>query len=222
MAAERASADPTARTWRRLGHELTHAGSIDDLLDTVGKYGWAPPLLCLFVAGLSRGGFEFLTEPYAMSQRYAFAGWELALAINLLFGVFFLAFTWFLFFGVIGSLAGFLSKTTRMDATVFKVGGYFALVFVPVLVVGSALAVTVPAPEVAIATVDSPETLAGTYAAIADSAQMGVFSTLMAAAWVLAGFLMLPVVGSLYDLSAKRSVLAVLPVTLVAVTATLL
>jgi len=222
MAVEGAPADPTARTWRRLGHELTHAGSIEDVLKTVGTYGWAPAFCCLFVAGLSRGVFEFLTEPYAMSQRYAFAGWELAFAINLLFGIAFLAFTWFLFFGVIGSLAGFLSKTTRMDATVFKVGGYVALVFVPVLVVGSLLAVTVSPPEVAIATVDSPETLAETYAVIADSAQMGLFSTLMAGAWVLAGFLMLPVVGELYDLSAQRSVLAVLPVTLVAVTATLL
>lgn len=216
------ASDRIPRSWRRLGHELTSARSVSDLVDTIDRYGWVPPLFCLMACGLFQGAFEFLTEPFAMSQRYIFAGWELALGINIIYGLAFAAFSWFLYFGVIGSFAGFFSDTTQMETTVFKAGGYLLLILIPVLAIGAVLATTVPPPQTAIATVDSPETLASTHAAVRNSTQMDIFGTLMAGAWVLIGFLLLPIISELYDISSKASVLSVLPVTLIAVTAAIL
>ncbi|WP_227378697.1 hypothetical protein [Haladaptatus halobius] len=212
--------DATARTWRRLGRELTNARSISGLVGTVERYGWIPPLLGLLLSGVARGIFEHLSEPFAMSQGYVFSGWQLALGINLFYGFFFVAFSWFLYFGVIGAFAGYFSEETKMETTVFKVGGYLMVLFVPLVAVGSALALTIPAPEPVVAGAAPATAVARTHEVVADTHQMRIVGTMMASGWILVGFLMLPIVSELYDVDNRASVLSVLPATLVAVTAT--
>jgi hypothetical protein len=211
--------DDVERSPRRLVHELTNAGSVRGLVRTMERYGWAPPFLGLLAHGAVRGVFEHLSEPFAMSQGYVFAGWQLALAINLLYGTALVVLSWFLYFGVIGSFAGFLSETTDMETAVFKVGGYLTVLFVPLLLVGAALVVTIPAPDPVVAGVDPTSEVVETHRAVANSLQMRVVNTLLSAGWILVGFLMLPVVSELYDVGRRESVVAVLPVTLVAVVA---
>lgn len=208
------------QTYRQLARELTSARSVRELVGTIRRYGWAAPLFGLCLYGLSRGVFEHLSEPFAMSMGYIFTGWELALAINLFYGFFFVGFTWFLYFGVIGAIAGFFSDVTTMDTAVFKAGGYLSVLFVPVLTVASLIVLTIPAPESVVAGAESTEAVAETHRAVAETFQMRVVDTLMAGAWIVVGFLMLPVIGELYDIDMRESVFSVLPVTLIAVVAT--
>ncbi|RDI70035.1 hypothetical protein [Halopelagius longus] len=210
----------TDRTWRRLGHELTNARSIADFVGTVERYGWTPPLLALALLGVVRGVFAYLSEPFAMSQGYVFAGWQLALGINLLYGLFFVGFVCFFYFGVAGAIAGHLSEETAMETAMFKVGGYLMLLFVPVVVVSAVLVTTIPAPETVVAGAEPVSEVVASHEAVANSPQMRIVGTMMAGVWILVGFLLLPVVSELYGIDKKRSVLSVLPVTLVAVVAT--
>lgn len=212
--------DADDRSWRHLGYELTHASDVRDLVGTMRRYGWLPPLLGLALTGGARGLLEHASEPFAMSKGYVFAGWELALAINVMFGFFLAAFSWFLYFGVIGSFAGYFSSVTKMETAIFKVGGYLMVLFVPLFAVSSALALTIPAPDVAVAGADSTADVARTYQQVSDTPQMRLVDTLLAGGWIVVGFLMIPVVSELYEVDRKASVLSVLPVTLVAVVAT--
>lgn len=213
-------ADAVERTWRQLAHELTHAESVRGLVGTVERYGWAPPLLGIALHGAVRGVFEHVVDPYAMAQGYTFPLWELALAINLFRGLFLVAFSWFMYFGVVGSLAGVLSDEKAMDTAVFKVGGYFTVVFVPVFLVAIPVVTTIPAPETGGASVDQLTRVTESYRAVYNSPQMQLVGVLKAVAWLLTGFLMLPVVEELFDVSKKESVGAVLPVTVAAVVST--
>ena len=210
------------RTWNRLGHELTNATDVRDLVGTIQRYGWAAPLLGLLASGIVRGVFEHLAEPYAMSQEYVFPGWQFALGINVLYGFFLTAFSWFLYFGVIGGFAGYFSDETKMETTIFKVGGYLMVLFVPLVAVAAALVLTIPTPETAIAGVDSTAAVQETYRTIANTPQMRLIDTIMAGGWIVVGFLTLPVVSDLYEIERKYSVVSVLPVTLIAVVGTVL
>lgn len=218
--ASEAAVVTTDRSWRRLGHELTHARSIGDFVGTVERYGWTPPLLGLVLLGVVRGVFEYLSEPFAMSKGYVFNGWQLALGINLLYGLFFVGFMCFLYFGVAGAIAGYFSDETAMERSMFKVGGYLMVLFVPVVAVAAALAVTIPSPETVIAGVEPVSEVVASHNAVAHTPQMRIVETMMAGVWILVGFLLLPVVSELYGIDKKASVLSVLPVTLVAVVAT--
>lgn len=213
-------ADGDRRTWRRLGYELTHAQSIRDLCDTARRFGWVPPLLVLALHGVVRGWLAYLSEPYAMSQEYLFAGWWLALGINVVYGLFLVGFAWFMYFGVVGGIAGFFSEEAALDLTTFKVGSYLLVVFVPILFVAGLLALTISPPDAVVAGAAAPEAVAETHRAVSDSPQMRLVSVLKAAGWILVGFLVLPVVEELYDVDKRISVLAVLPVTLAAVVST--
>lgn len=213
-------ADADDRSWRQLGHELTHADSVRDLVGTMRRYGWAPPLLGLLLTGVFKGVFEHLSEPFAMSKGYVFTGWEFALGINLFFGFFLAAFSWFLYFGVIGSLAGYFSTETKMETATFKAGGYLILIFVPLLAVSSALAYTISPPDTVVAGVESATRVAETHQQVSDTPQMRIADVLLSGGWILVGFLMIPVVSELYDISRKASVMSVLPVTIIAVVGT--
>lgn len=213
-------ADAVERTWRQLGHELTHAESVRSLVGTVERYGWAPPLLGIALHGTVRGVFEHLVDPYAISHGYTFPLWELALSINVFRGLFLVAFSWFMYFGIVGSLAGLLSDEKAMDTAVFKVGGYFTVLFVPVFLLAIPVVLTIPAPETGGAGVDQLTRVRTSYQSIYNSPQMQVVGVLKAVAWTVTGFLMLPVVEELFDLTKKESVVAVLPVTVAAVVST--
>lgn len=218
--ASEASVVTADRSWRRLGHELTHARNIGDFVETVERYGWTPPLLGLLLLGVVRGVFEYLSEPFAMSKGYVFSGWQLALGINLLYGLFFVGFVCFLYFGVAGAIAGHLSDETEMERSMFKVGGYLMVLFVPVVAIAAALAVTIPAPETVVAGAEPVAEVVQSHSAVVNTTQMRAIGTMMAGVWILVGFLLLPVVSELYGIDKKASVLSVLPVTLVAVVAT--
>lgn len=212
--------ETSSGSFRELGHKLAHAQDVADLVATIRQYGWTVPIVGLLFYGIFQGVFEYLTEPFAMSQQYVFIGWELALAINLVYGFFVGVLSWFLYFGVIGSISGFFSSETKMETAIFKIGGYLMLLFVPILVVASVLAVTISPPDVAIAGVDPVEDVARTHEQVADTPQMWIINVLQAIGWVVIGFLMIPVVSELYEIDTKGSVLSVLPVTLIAVIAT--
>lgn len=213
--------DANDRTWRQLGHELTHATNVRDLVQTIQRYGWTAPFFGLLLSGIVRGVFEHLAEPFAMSQGYVFSGWQIALAINVLFGFFLVMFQWFLYFGVIGTFAGYFSDETKMEITIFKVGGYLLVLFIPLVAVASVLVLTISPPETVIAGVDPISAVRETHRVIANTPQMRIINTIMAGGWIVIGFLMLPVVSELYEIKKKYSVLAVLPVTLVAIVAVL-
>ncbi|WP_254274587.1 hypothetical protein [Haloarcula marina] len=208
------------QSYRQLVRELANARSMQDLVGTMKRYGWLPPIVGLLLYGFTRGIFEHLTEPFAMSQGYIFTGWQLALGINLLFGVFIVGFTWFLYFGVAGSIAGFFSDKTNMDSTVFKAGGYLSVLFVPVLVISWFLALTIPAPEAVVAGVEPTADVIETHRVVANSPQMRIVDLLLSATWIVVGFLLLPIISELYDINRKQSVISVLPVTLLAVIGT--
>lgn len=213
-------AEASEQSWRDLGYALTHAESVTDLIRTVEDYGWIPPFAVLALYGVLRGVFEYLVEPYGMAQGYTFPGWELALGINLVYGFFLVTFSWFMYFGVVGALAGFLSEVKAMDVTVFKLGAYLSGLFVPIFVVGTLTALTIPAPKTAVAGTDPVGQITESYRVVYDTPQMQLVRLLKAGGWLLVGFLSLPVVKELYELDEKGSLLAVLPVTVVAVVAT--
>lgn len=208
------------QSFRQLFRELASAESMQDLVSTMKRYGWVAPITGLLLYGFSKGIFEHLTEPFAMSQGYIFTGWQLALGINMIFGLFIVGFTWFLYFGVIGSIAGFFSETTKMDPTVFKAGGYLSVLFVPVLVVSWFLALTIPAPDAVVAGVEPTEAVIETHRVVANSLQMRIVDLLLSGTWIVVGFLLLPIISELYEINRKQSVISVLPVTVLAVVGT--
>ena len=214
-------AEGTELTYRRLPREFRGAETLPDLVETVRHYGWLPPVLAVAVYGGARGVFEFLSEPFAIANGYVFEAWPAALAINLVYGVFLAGFSWFLYFGVIGSFAGFFADDKAIDTGIFKSGAYMLLVFVPLLVVSGLLAATIPSSVPAVTGGGAPE-VAEAHRALAATPQMRIAGVLLAAGWVVVGFLLIPVVGELYDIDVKATVISVLPVTLVAVVATVL
>lgn len=209
--------DVPDQSYRQLARELSSARSTQDLVGTMRRYGWVGPLTGLIFYGFTKGVFEHLTEPFAMSQGYIFTGWQIALVINVLFGLFTAGFTWFLYFGVIGALAGFFSEQVKMDPAMFKTGGYLSILFVPVVVVTWFIALTIPAPDAVVAGVEPTADVIETHRAVANSPQIRLIETLLSATWIVVGFLLLPVVSELYEIDRKESVFAILPVTLIAV-----
>lgn len=214
-------AEGTELRYRDLPTRFRNAGSLSGLLATIRAYGPLPPLLALFVYGVARGVFEFLSGAYPIANGYFFTAWPAALGIDVLYGLFFGGFTWFLYFGVIGALAGFFSAEKAIDTAVLQTGAYLLLLFVPLLAVGSVLAVTIPS-SVAVAPGTGPEARIAVQRAIAGTVQMRVAGFLLAAGWVVVGFLLIPFVAQCYDVSRKASVVSVLPPTLLAMLATVL
>ncbi|MFC6906609.1 hypothetical protein [Halalkalicoccus tibetensis] len=214
----RASGWAVLRPWRELGR----SDDIEGMIGVVRRYGWLPALTGLALHALARGAFEYLSEPFVVAEGYLFPGWPAALLINFLFGAFVVAFSWFVYFGLIGVIAGYLSEDHVMELDTFKIGGYLTVLFVPVFVIGSVLISTVAVPDGAAAQAatqdgDAAEFALSAYSFVYDTPQMHAVRALKAGAWVLTGFLMLPVVQRLYEIDEKRSVASVLPVTLAGV-----
>lgn len=208
------------RPWRK----LLQSNDLEGMIREIRRYGWLPALFGLVLHSLARGAFEYLSEPFIIVEGYVFPGWPAALVINVFFGSFVVLFSWFLYFGLVGVIAGFLSKEHDMVADVFKVGGYLTVLFVPVFLVGSVLIATVSAPAGvdAGAIVDNGdgtvEFATTAYSFVYDTPQMHAVRVLKATVWIITGFLLLPVVQQLYEIDEKRSVVSVLPVTLAGVT----
>ncbi len=210
--------DPTRQSFFTAVSNVT---DIDDALGIVQRYGYVPVAIAVLLHGLVRGVFEFVSDPYVMADGYVFSGWPVALGINVFYGIALVLFSWFLFFGLVGVIAGYLSEDVVMSTDLFLLGGYLLLPFVPVFAVGSLLMITVSAPEIsAEAAHQGAETIDEVPTEIYDhvyhSWQMMVIRALRAAVWLLVGFLMLPGVQKFYGLSQKQTVVAVLPVTLIA------
>ncbi|WP_121740870.1 hypothetical protein [Natronorubrum halophilum] len=207
------------RPWRK----LLQSSDTDGMIRVVRRYGWLPALFGLALHSIARGAFEYLSEPFIIVEGYVFPGWPAALVVNVLFGSFVVIFSWFCYFGLIGVIAGFLSTEYDMVGDIFKFGGYLTVLFAPVFLVGSVLIATVTAPdgvstEVVAENSDGTAEFATTaYSFVYDTPQMHAIRILKAVAWVVTGFLLLPIVQHLYELDEKRSVMSVLPVTLVGV-----
>lgn len=215
----RAAGWTVIRPWRK----LLQSDDIDGMIRVVRRYGWLPALFGLALHSLTRGAFEYLSEPFIVVEGYVFPGWPAALVVNVLFGSFVVIFSWFCYFGLVGVIAGFLSDEEDMAADMFKFGGYLTVLFAPVFLIGSALIVTISVPDgvsadAAAQNGDGTVEFATTaYSFVYDTPQMHAVRILKAIAWVVIGFLLLPVVQHLYDIDEKRSVVSVLPVTTVGV-----
>lgn len=213
----RAAGWTVLRPWRM----LLQSDDIEEMIGVVRRYGWLPALFGFALHALSRGAFEYVSDPDIIRAGYVFEGWPVALGINLFFGASVVLFSWFLYFGLVGSIAGFFSETTDMTVDVFKFGGYLTVLFAPVFLVAALLLTTVTVPEGTPASFESTEAAAEfamrANSAVYDTPQMHAVRVLKALVWVLTGFLMLPVVQHLFDIDEKQSVLSVLPVTLVGV-----
>ncbi len=141
---------------------------------------------------------------------YVFPAWPAALVVNLLFGAFVVVFSWFLYFGLIGVVAGTLSDDHVMETDVFKIGGYLLTLFAPVFsrhdpdgdgrcpdglhtegVSGNGA--------------EAAEFAMTSYSFVYDTPQMHAVRTLKAIAWIVVGFLMLPVVGRLYEIDENEA-----------------
>lgn len=206
------------RPWR----ELLDADDISTMIGVIRQYGWLPALFGLALHALSRGVFEYLSDPSVIAEGYVFAGWPLALVVNVFFGAFLVCFSWFLYFGLIGVIAGFFSSRHDLALDTFKFGGYLTTLFVPVFLVGSVVILTVSAPaESATVTAENGDELSEfattAYSFVHSTPQMHAVQILKASAWIGIGFLMLPIVKQLYEIDEKRSVASVLPVTLAGV-----
>lgn len=202
--------------------KLRDAESIEEYTAVIALHGWTVPLVLLGIIGIVRGIFEYFADPFVISEGYRFVGWPLALFANLVYGYFIVLFAWFMFFGVIGAFAGYLSDAREMDAAMFKVGSYLSTLFVPVFLLGALIILTVSVPEGVTAVdahQDDPSTALGAEY-VHDTIQYHVISIFRAIAWAIIGFLMLPIVEQRYELNRRRSVLAVLPTTLAAIFAT--
>jgi hypothetical protein len=212
----RATSDWTIlEPWRK----LVRSNDIEEMIGVVRRYGWLPALFGVALHSLARGAFEYLSEPFIVTEGYFFPGWPAALVVNLLFGTFVVAFSWFLYFGLIGVIAGFFSEKSDMMTDVFKFGGYLTVLFTPVFLIGSVLIATVSAPDVAADAFaengdGAVETTMTAYSFVYDTPQMHVIRILKAIAWIAVGFLMLPIIQHLYEIDEKQSVVSVFPVTL--------
>ncbi|SFR96777.1 hypothetical protein SAMN05216559_1706 [Halomicrobium zhouii] len=211
----------TKLTYRRLPSQFRGAESVTELVATIRAYGWLPPVLALVTYGVARGVFEFTAETYAIANGYFFEAWPAAVLINVVFGLFLGGFSWFLYFGVVGVFAGFFTEETSIDTGIFKAGAYLLLVFVPLLAISAVVATTIPSSVVTLTGEGAPA-VADAHRALAATPQMRAVGVLIAAGWVAVGFLLLPIVRELYGIDRKAAVVSVLPVTLVAVVATVL
>ncbi|NGM69999.1 hypothetical protein G6M89_13435 [Natronolimnobius sp. AArcel1] len=206
------------RPWR----ELLDADDISAMISVIRQYGWLPALFGVALHALTRGVFEYLSDPTVIAEGYVFAWWPLAFVVSLFFGTFVVMFSWFVYFGLIGVIAGFFSSKHDLALDTFKFGGYLTAIFAPVFLIGSVIILTVSAPaESAAVTTESgdefTEFATTAYSYVHDTPQMHAVQILKAGAWIVTGFLMLPIVQQLYEIDEKRSVASVLPVTLAGV-----
>lgn len=208
--------------WR----QVVTAGSVESAIATIRRYGWLPVVAGLLVHAVARGLFEYASDPFIIADGYIFDGWPVALSITMVEGFFLVLFAWFLYFGAVGAVAGFISSERIMAPEIFKIGGYLTVLFVPAFLVGSALIATVTLPETIVSAsserAGEAEFQREAYTAMYDTWQMQLLQLFKAAVWVFIGFLLLPVVSTLYSIDEKGSVAAVLPVTLVTVVAAFL
>ena len=204
--------------WRK----LVRSHDIEEMIGVVRRYGWLPALLGLALHAIARGAFEYVSSPTVVIEGYLFAGWWVALAVNLFFGAAVVVFSWFLYFGLVGSIAGFFSEKHDLAVETFKFGGYLTALFAPVFLLGSVLIVTITVPEGAGAGAtetgdEALEFALRSYSFVYDTPQMHVVRVLKSIAWIVTGFVMLPIVQHLYEIDEKQSVVSVLPLTLAGV-----
>ncbi|OVE84880.1 hypothetical protein [Natronolimnobius baerhuensis] len=219
---QRASSSTSDWTILQPWRELLGADTISAMIDVVRQYGWLPALFGVALHSLARGVFEYMSDPFVITEGYFFTWWPAALAVSLFFGTFIVIFSWFVYFGLIGVIAGFFSSKHDLAFDTFKFGGYLTAIFAPIFLLGSVIILTVTAPaegaQVAVENGDDFSEFATTaYSFVHDTPQMHVVQILKAAGWIITGFLMLPIVQHLYEIDEKRSVASVLPVTLAGV-----
>ena len=209
--------DPEAgRGVRAFVLELRDVRDVSGFIDTATTYGWAPVVLALALHGTVRGVFEHLTDPFIIASGYWFPGWQFALLVNIVYGTAIVVFGWFLFFGLVASIGGYLSSVRHMDVGMFKIGAYLSLVFIPVFVIGSIISLTLTVPEALV--VGTADETAHTY--VRRTLQLQLVAFLRGLTWIVIGFVLLPIVADRYALDRKASVVAVLPPTMGAILAT--
>lgn len=215
----RATGRRVLRPWRN----LLQANDTEEMIGVVRRYGWLPALVGFALHAIARGAFEYVSNPAVVIEGYVFAGWSIAVVVNAFFGAAVVGFSWFLYFGLVGTLAGFFSERHDLAVETFKFGGYVSVLFAPVFLIGTALMLTITVPDGAgadVAAENGEEVVEFALAAhsfVYDTPQMHAVRVLKAIAWIATGFVMLPIVQHLYDIGEKQSVLSVLPVTLLGV-----
>ncbi|WP_136689814.1 hypothetical protein [Halorhabdus amylolytica] len=201
---------------------LRRAQTIDDVTSVILDYGWAGPMLGLLLHILVRTILIYVMEPIVIISGYLFDGAAVTMIVVFVYTSSFVLLAVFLYFGGVGAIAGFLSDERQYSPAVFKLGGYVSVLFIPLFLIGIVLALTVsgepyplPSEPTANATTIATE-LAQYRREILTTPQMYAIRVLRMVGWAVIGFLILPIVGRLYELDRKRSVLSVLPPTMAA------
>lgn len=213
-----------ADAWRR----FLKADSLHDAADVASQYGWLAPVSGVLVYALTRGFVTYVSDPLVIKEGYVFPGWMGALFVNVLYAFFLSGLIWFFVFGTIGAVAGLLAPSRGMNPDVFKVGGYLAVLFVPISIVSFGLALTVSAGDIGVANIAGSTVkevgpkLMESQVAMRATEQMTLVRLLRVSGWLIAVALVRPMLEELYDIGRIRSTVAVIPSTLAAVLGALL
>lgn len=197
-------------TWQKF---LT-ASSVRASAHVVDTGGWGAAFLGVVVAALFRGVFNYLTDPLIVARGRPLGNVSV-LALDVVFSFFFVLLTWVLFFGSVTALAGLVNRDIHFSLAAFRLGGYLSVVFVPIFLVGIALAVTIPVSAV---TTDPAMATNATMAArhtvqaqlaIRSTPQMSFVRALRVVGWLVVAAFLVPAVTELYDMGRVRTTLAV-------------
>lgn len=220
----RASVDSTIEAWRAfLGAE-----DFRETTDVVEYYGWTAPAVGVFVHVLFRSVSTFLVEPGVLKGGAPFPSLVSAFVLNFVYTSFQTLLLVFFFFGTIGAIAGLVASNRSLDVTTFKFGGYLSVVFVPIFVVASILALTISGSDVGVAAISgtnvsqvAPKVM-DVRMNVRRTPQMQIVRLLRVSGWIICAFVLRPVVARLYGLGRIRSALALIPTTIAFVVFTLL
>lgn len=72
---------------RAFVRELIGQETSDGVLVFVRNQRLLVPVVALFVLGVVRGSFGYVTDPYVMASGYLFPGWPIALAADIVYGI---------------------------------------------------------------------------------------------------------------------------------------
>ncbi|WP_231187910.1 hypothetical protein [Haladaptatus sp. DYF46] len=211
----RARVDSTTDAWRA----FLDADDFGEAAESIEYYGWTAPAIGVFAHVLFRSGFTYLIEPGVMKGGEPFPSLLSAFVLNFVYTSFQTLLLLFFFFGTIGAIAGLIASNRSLDVTTFKVGGYLSVVFVPIFVVASVLALTISGSDVGIAAVSGGNVsqmapkIMEVRMNIRSTQQMQIVRLLRISGWLLCALLLRPVLARHYDLGRIRSTIALLPTT---------
>lgn len=211
----RATVDSTTEAWRT----FLDAKDFGEAAESIEYYGWTAPAVGVFAHVLFRSVFTYLIEPGVIKGGEPFSSLLSAFVLNFVYTCFQTLLLLFFFFGTIGAIAGLIAPNRSLDVTTFKVGGYLSVVFIPIFVVASVLALTISGSDVGVAAISGGNVsqmapkIMEIRMNVRSTPQMQIVRLLRISGWLLCALLLRPVLARRYGLGRIRSTLALLPTT---------